>query len=270
MDISIIIVNYKSKGFVSNCIKSIIEANFDLGERKLLYEIIVVDNNSEDGIGDILAWQSPEVKFIQNEKNLGMGAGNNTGIKKAQGDYIVVMNPDTIAMPDTFISLFKYMEANLEVGVVGPKQLNPDKSVQHSCYRWYGFLTPIFRRTPLGKLKFAQKDLDRFLMNDFACDKIKKVNWLLGSFLFCRKEALNEAGLFDERFFLYFEDTDLCRRFWQRGWKVVYNPEANIIHNHNRQSAKVAWYKFFTSRTTRQHIISWVKYLFKWGITHNI
>jgi len=265
MDISIVIVNYKSKGFTSNCIKSISEANFDLGGRKLSYEIIVVDNGSDDGIGDILAWQNPEVKFIQNEKNLGMGAGNNSGMKKAQGDYVVVMNPDTIAMPDTFVALYEFMEANPEVGVAGPKQLNPDRSIQHSCYRWHGLFTPMYRRTPAGGFGFAQRDLDRFLMKDFDCNNIKEVDWLLGSFLFCRKKALDEVGFFDERFFLYFEDTDFCRRFWKKGWKVVYNPETKIIHNHSRQSAKVAWYKFFTSVAARHHIISWVKYLLKWG-----
>jgi len=266
MDISIVIVNYKTKGFTLNCIKSISEANFDLPEKKLSYEIIVVDNKSDDGVGDILSWQNPNIIFIQNESNLGMGGGNNTGFKRAKGDYIVVMNPDTIAMPDTFTNLYRYMEANPEVGIVGPKQLNPDKSVQNSCYRWHKFLTPMYRRTPLGDFGFAQKDIDRYLMKDFDCSTVKEVDWLLGSFLFCRKEALDQVGWFDERFFLYFEDTDLCRRFWKAGWKVVYNPEVEIIHNHNRQSAKVAWYKFFTSVTAREHVVSWIKYFLKWGL----
>lgn len=265
MDLSIILVNYKQKDFTMNCIKSIKEANFQLPDKKLSYEIIVVDNNSEDGVGEVLSWQNPEVKFFQNKKNLGMGRANNIGIKEAVGDYVVIMNPDTIAMPDTFYKLYQYMEQNHEVGVIGPKQFNMDKSVQNSCYRWYGLFTPMYRRTPIGGFAFAQKDLNRFLMKDFDCNKILEVDWLLGSFLFCRKEALNEVGLFDERFFLYFEDTDFCRRFWKKGWKVVYNPETKIIHNHSRHSAKVAWYKFFTNVAARHHIISWVKYLLKWG-----
>jgi len=263
MDISIIIVNYKSKGLALNCVKSILEADFG----DLRYEIIVVDNNSGDALGEILAWQYPQVKFIQNKKNLGMGAGNNVGIKKAQGDYVVVMNPDTLAFKDTFTRLFDYMEINKEVGVVGPRQLNPDKTIQDSCYCWPSLLTPIYRRTPLGNFKFAQKDIDRYLMKDFDHKRESEVDWLLGSFLFCRKEALDQAGLFDERFFLYFEDTDLCQRFWQKGRKVIYYPQSQIIHNHVRASAEEPWYKFFWNRAARHHVISWIKYLNKWGIT---
>jgi len=261
MDISIIILNYKSRGLVLNCIKSIKEADFS----GLKYEIIVVDNNSEDSLSEILAWQYSEVKFIQNKYNLGMGGGNNVGIKVAKGKYIVIMNPDTIAFVDTFKKIHEFMELNSEVGLAGPKQFYPDKTVQASCYRWYKLLTPIYRRTFLGKLKFGKKDLSRFLMKDFDHNSSQEVDWLLGSFLFCRTKALEKVGRFDERFFLYFEDTDLCRRFWQKDWKVVYFPESKLIHNHIRKSAETPWYKFFWNKAARHHIISWFKYLKKWG-----
>lgn len=259
MNISIVIVNYRSKGLTLNCIKSIKEADWT----GLSYEIIVVDNNSFDHVGDILAWQYPEVKFIQADDNIGMGAGNNLGIAKAQGKYIVVMNPDTIAMSDTFKKLYDYMEANKQVGVVGPKQFNPDKTVQVSCYRWHGILTPIWRRTFLG-VRFGVQDMKRFMMSDFDRQSIREVDWLLGSFLFMRATALKQIGGFDERFFLYFEDTDLCRRFHKKNWGVVFNPGASIIHNHGRASARTPWYRFFTSPTTRAHVASWIRYLLKW------
>ncbi len=260
MDISIIILNYKSKGDTLNCLKSIYEADFNGLQR----EIIVVDNASGDYLGDILAWQWPEIKFIQNKENIGFGAGNNVGLRVAQGKYLVIMNPDTIAFRDTFRKLYDYMEVNPEVGVVGPQQLNPDKTIQNSCYRWHNLLTPLYRRTPLGRTKQGQKDLERFLMKDFDHQSEREVDWLLGSFLFIRAKALKEVGLFDERFFLYFEDTDLCRRFHRAGWKVVYWPKAKIIHNHYRLSAQLPWYKFFLNPAARHHIISWLKYLWKW------
>ena len=260
MDISIIILNYKSKGLALNCVKSIKEADFG----NLKYEIILVDNNSGDSIGEILSWQYPDIKFIQNKMNSGMGAGNNIGIKKAQGKYIVAMNPDTLAFHNTFKKLYGYMEANSEVGIAGPLQYNPNKTIQDSCYRWHSLFTPLYRRTPIGKFKFAQKDLARFLMKDFDHQSARKVDWLLGSFLFCRAKALEQVGLFDERFFLYFEDTDLCQRFWRKNWRVIYYPEAKIIHNHIRQSAQDPWYKFLFNKATRCHIASWVKYLRKW------
>ncbi len=264
MDISIVILNYKSKGFTLNCIKSIKEADFGI----LKYEIIVVDNNSDDAIGEILSWQYPEIKFIQNKDNLGMGGGNNIGIRQAVGNYVVIMNPDTIAFKDTFQILYDYMEANKDVGVVGPRQYNPDKTIQDSCYRWFNFLTPVFRRTPLGKISWGKKDNDRVLMKDFKHDKIIKVDWLLGSFLFCRHEALKQVGSFDERYFMYFEDTDLSRRFWQKNWKVVYDPEAKIIHNHSRKSAETSWYLALSNPASRHHIVSWLKYFKKWGIAN--
>ncbi len=264
MDISIIILNYKAKGDTLNCLQSIYEADFG----RLKYEVIVVDNNSGDSLGDILAWQYPRVKFIQNGKNVGMGAGNNVGLRAAVGKYLVVMNPDTIAFADTFRKLYDYMEAEPKVGVVGPQQLNPDQTIQSSCYRWYGFLTPLYRRTPLGRLAAGRRDLDRFLMKDFDHASTRQVDWLLGSFLFMRGSALKQVGFFDERFFLYFEDIDLCRRFHQAGWQVVYYPEAKIIHNHSRQSAQVVWYKFFLNPATRYHIASWLKYLWKWRGIH--
>ena len=261
-NISIVILNYKSKGFTLNCIKSIKEADF----KDLKYEIIVVDNNSGDSIGEILGWQYPDVIFVQNKENLGHGAGNNVGIKRANGRYISITNADTIVLPNAFNKLYKYMEENKDVGIVGPQQLNTNKTIQDSCYRWYSLLPPIYRRTPLGKLKFAKKNLDKFLMKDFDHRQEKEVDWLLGSFLFCRAKALDEVGLFDERFFLYFEDTDLCRRFWEKNWKIVYNPEAKIIHNHARASAQDPWYKLLFNKVARYHIVSWVKYLKKWGV----
>jgi len=261
MDISIVIVNYKNKGLTLNCIKSIGESVFN----NLKHEIIVVDNDSDDNIGQILAWQYPQVIFIQNKKNSGMGSGNNLGIKKATGKYLVIMNPDTLAFPNTFTKLFEFMENNPTVGVVGPKQYNPDKSIQDSCYRWHSLLTPFFRRTFLGRLKIANLEIKRYLMRDYNKKTPRDVDWLLGSCLFIRTSALKQIGLFDERFFLYFEDTDLCRRFWQKNWRVVYNPEVEIIHNHNRESARQPWYTWFMNQASRQHLKSWWRYVLKWG-----
>ena len=259
MDISIVIVNYKSKDLTLNCIRSIKQADWP----GLDYEIIVVDNYSADLASRDLE-PFGEIKFVMNGQNMGYGAANNQGISRAQGKYIVIMNPDTSAAKDAFIKLFYFMEDHPRVGVAGPKQFNLDGTVQETCFRWPGLLTPLYRRTPLGKIGLAKRDLDRFLYKDYNKDKIGEVDWLLGSFLFCRAEALRQVGAFDERFFLYFEDIDLCRRFWRGGWQVIYNPDAAITHNHARQSAKTPWYKFFKSLAAWRHLASWIKYLWKW------
>jgi len=260
IDISIVIVNYKSKDLTLNCIKSIKDADWP----GLDYEIIVVDNYSDDLSSDDLK-KYGEIKYMMNGQNMGYGAANNQGIKEAQGKYIVIMNPDTQAQKDVFIKLFNFLESNPKVGLVGPKQYSLDGTAQDTCFRWPRLLTPLYRRTPLGKIGSAKKDLDRFLYKDYNKDSLKEVDWLLGSFLFCRAEALRQAGVFDKKFFLYFEDTDLCRRFWRHGWKVVYNPAARIIHNHKRQSALTPWYKFFTNKAAWHHLASWLRYLKKWG-----
>lgn len=264
IDISIIIVNYKSKDLTLNCIKSIKAAQFIINEKRLKYEIIVIDNNSEDGIGKIIS--KYDVIFIQNIKNIGMGKANNIGFKIAKGKFIVVINPDILVNKDTFTKLYEFMEENINVGIVGPKQLSKDNKIQNTCFRNYKLLTPIFRRTFIGKFKFAKKDIQRFLMDDFNKKIIKEVQWVMGSFLFIRKRALKSVGFFDKRFFLYFEDTDLCRRFWKNNWKVVYFPKTKIIHYHKRESAKNPLYKFFLSKTLKYHIASWYKYFIKWGI----
>lgn len=262
MDISVIILNYKCKGDTLNCLKSLKES--ELGGLSL--ELIVVDNDSDDSLGDLIRWQFPDVVFIQNEKNLGMGAGNNKGLRSARGRYLVVANPDIVVFEDTLRVLYEYMEDHPDAGIVGPRQLNPDGSLQESCFRWPSALTPAWRRTPLGYLWFARRDLDRYLMRDWSHTTIREVDWLLGSFLFCRREALERAGWFDPRYFLYFEDTDLCHSVWQSGYRVIYHADTQIIHNHRRQSAAIAWYKFFFNKATRHHVRSWLKYLLKWGI----
>jgi len=259
MDISIVIVNYKSRDLTLNCLKAIRAADWP----GLDYEIIVIDNYSADLSSRDLE-PFGEIKFIMNGQNTGYGAANNQGIREARGDYVVIMNPDTVPAKDVFIKLFDFMENNPKVGAVGPKQFNLDNSIQDTCFRWPRLMTPLYRRTPLGKIGAAKKDIDRYLYRDFDKNSLREVNWLLGSFLFCRAESLRQVGVFDERFFLYFEDTDLCRRFWQGGWKVVYNPAVKILHNHKRQSARAPWYKFFTNKAAWHHLASWAKFLWKW------
>ncbi|MDO8592226.1 MAG: glycosyltransferase family 2 protein [bacterium] len=262
MNVSIIIVNYKSKDLTLNCIKSIRSANWS----GLTYEIIVVDNYSLDLSAEDLK-PFGDINFILNGKNLGMGAANNQGARAAQGKYIAIMNPDTAAAKDAFRRLYEFMEHNPRAGIAGPKQLNPNGSLQASCFRWPRLLTPLFRRTPLGASRPGKKDLDRFLYKDYNMNSASlEVDWLLGSFLFFRAEALRQVGMFDERFFLYFEDTDLCKRFWQAGWKVIYYPPAVIVHNHLRESARAPWYKFFTNKAAWHHLASWARYLWKWKL----
>ncbi len=258
MDLSIIILNYKSKEKTFRCIESL-KAD-DLSG--LVHEIIVIDNNSERDLQEELLSKYPTVNFIQSDKNLGMGGGNNLGIKHAQGDYVLILNPDVYVRPGAVKKLYNYINNLEDVGLVAPKLLNPDGSIQYSCFRDYKFLTPLYRRTFLGR--FKKKHLDNFLMKDFDRSEIRDVDWIMGSCLLAKRDVLLELNGFNEKFFMYFEDTDLCRRLRRKGYRVVFYPHAEAVHDHARDSAKQIWFLApFKNRLAREHIKSWLKYFLK-------
>ncbi len=265
MDLSVIIVNYKSKIKLAHCLESIFKSDFN----DIKFEIIVVENNSGDDLSD-LQTKDNNIRLITSPRNLGMGGGNNLGIKSALGEHILILNPDTVLRPDVCKKLLLYLRGNPLVGLVGPKLLYPDGTLQMSCSRFPNFFIPILRRTFLGS--YFKKIRDGFTMSDFDHNTISEVDWLMGSCVMFRKEQLDIDGKkfnphFDERYFMYFEDTDLGMTFKNRGLKVVYNPEAIVIHNHARESAQHPWYiAIFKDKITWVHISSWFKYFIKWGL----
>lgn len=260
MDISIIILNYKTKGLVKNCIRSIQDSDMPY----LNYEIIVVDNNSGDNIKEVLEQNFYGIRFIQAGQNLGMGAGNNLGIKNAQGKYVAIINPDIMVTGDSFKKLYYFMESNPKIGLAGPKLINPDGSLQYTCCRFPTFGIPIYRRTPLNRLTAIQRKIDLYLTKDCNYEQIRKTDWIFGACLFIRREILDKVGLFDERFFLGFEDTDLCKRIWQGGYEVWYYPQSALIHYPHRFSGESNWLTGVFNKNVRIHIRSWVRYFWKY------
>ena len=262
MDVSIIIVNYRSREKTLACLRSLREENFE----GISHETIVVDNGSEDeSLESAVREVCPEAIVVASEKNLGMGAGNNLGFQRASGEFLLILNPDTLVRRGTVGVLFQFLRDREDVGIAGPKLLNPDGSLQYSCLRFPKFWTPILRRTFLGR--FAAPHLARYLMADFDHENTRDVDWMIGSCLMIRADFFRKAGGFDERFFMYFEDTDLCRRAWRAGYRVVYFPEAVVTHDHARGSARERWYVApFTSRLAREHIRSWMQYFLKWRV----
>jgi len=265
MDLSIIIVNYKSKQKLETCVNSILKAD----NKGIELEIIIVENNSGDDLSQFTQL-GDNIHLVLSQKNLGMGGGNNLGIKAAQGEYIFVLNPDTIIKDDAIAVLYSYLLEHDGIGIVGPKLLNPDDTLQLSCSRFPKFYMPFLRRTFLGK--YFPELRDDFQMTSFDHNTIKEVDWLMGSALMFKRRIACAGGQvweprFDELYFMYFEDIDLCRTSWKKGFKVIYNPKAVLIHDHARQSAKYPWYlAIFLDRLARRHIASWLKYTAKWGI----
>lgn len=260
MDISIIIVNYKSQEKLKNCLLSI--KNADMGN--ISFEVIVVENNSGDDIYNLIN-DYKFAKLVKSEKNLGMGGGNNLGIKYSKGKYILISNPDIVFKKESIINLYNFLKDNNEVALVGPKLLNPDKSLQYSCARFPKIYTPLLRRTAIGN--FFPNYLNKYFLKHENYDKIKEVDWLLGACFLVRRDEmfLKENKLFDERYFMYFEDVDLCRRIKKSKKKTIYLPKSIAIHDHLRSSAKMPWYlAIFRDKLARQHILSWWRYFLKW------
>jgi len=269
MDLSIIIVNYKSKHKLDVCLESIKASN--LGG--FSYETVVIENNS----GEDLSYLNnlyPDLRLIVSSKNLGMGGGNNLGIKEAKGDYVLILNPDTVLKSDAIYILLKYLKENQQVGLVGPQLLNSDGSLQLSCSRFPSFFIPVLRRTFLGE--YFKNIRERFTMSEINHDEIQPVDWLMGSCLMFKKKLPLADGTvchprFDDRYFMYFEDTDLCKTIINNGYQVIYNPRAVVVHDHARESAKNPWYvAILKDKITWIHISSWLKYFLKWGFLSGV
>jgi len=258
MDLSIVILNYKTRGLVKELLKNFQELNLSYDQ-----EIIVVDNGSYDGIKETLA-NFPPVKFIQSQSNRGYAAGNNLGIRVAQGKYILICNPDLAILSDALGQLYRYMEEHPAVALAGPRLINADKSVQPSCTRFPDWRLPLYRRTILANTKKGQAWLNHYLMDDIDHYRNQYVPALFGACLIVRRSALDKVGLLDERYFMYMEDLDWSRRFWAAGYKVAYVGQAEIIHLHRRESISGSLWQTVFNKSARYHIISFIKYLWKY------
>lgn len=258
MKLSIIIVNYKTAPLTAALVESLLRQELPKGT-----EIIVVDNDSRDDSVSFLRSDFPEITVIDNKENVGLAAGVNTGIEAAKGQYYLILNPDMVALPGSVTTLVDFMDSNPEVGMAGGKLISPNGKLQYSCYRFYKPMTIVYRRSFLGKTKAGKADIARFLMKDFDHATIKDVDWLMGACLIVRSSVVKKIGGMDERYFLYFEDVDWCRRVWEGGARVTYVPQAQFSHFHQRSSEGSSLIRILTHRPTREHITSAIKYFWK-------
>jgi len=260
MNLSIIILTYKSKNLIRFSLKDLFASQ--LPEQT---EVIVVDNDSQDGIEQMIKEEYPQVKFIQTGKNLGFASGNNVGIRAAQGKYILIMNPDIFVQDTSVMKLYNCIREHehQDIGLIAPRLNNPNGSLQHTSYCFHKWSTPVFRRTFLGKTNLGKKHLKKFLLDDWDHSSTRAVDWVQGSCFIISKQLLEQIRYFDNRYFMYVEDMDLCRKIKLAGKKVVYYPKSQVIHLHRRESAEGSWHQVFTNKLTREHIKSWVKYMWK-------
>jgi GT2 family glycosyltransferase/lipopolysaccharide/colanic/teichoic acid biosynthesis glycosyltransferase len=253
LPVSVIVVTYNSMAVIGDCLRS-------LAGGAEVEEVLVVDNASDDGGPEWIEREFPWVRVLRNERNVGYARGVNRGLREAKGRHGLVINPDVRVRPGAIAALCRRLEEDPSAGIVGPKLLNPDGSLQYSCRRFYTPATFIARRTFLGRL-LRLGAVDRaHLMVDADHDRTMSVDWLIGAAMLVRREALDDVGPMDERFFLYFEDVDWCYRMEKRGWRVLYHPEAVMVHQHQRESARKP-----LGRSLRSHLASWIRFYEKWS-----
>lgn len=226
VDISIVIVNYNVRDYLNDCLKSIYQSKTNLN-----FEVIIVDNNSNDNSCTYLKPHFPQAKFIELNENLGFAKANNLGFKQASGKYVLILNPDTIVSTDTLQTMYDFMEEHTEVTLAGCKVLNPDGTFQLPCRR--GFPTPwtaFSKLFGLQKLFPKSKLFAKYNQTFRSIDETYYVDAVMGAFMFARLDKILEIGGFEEKFFMYGEDLDLCYRIYQNNGKVAYFHQTSIIH----------------------------------------
>ncbi len=248
-DLSVVIVNWNTRQMVLDCIGSIYQT---AGESRV--QVILVDNASEDGSVEAVRQRFPSVVIVENRENLGFARGNNVGIALAEGRYVCLVNSDVVILDDCLQILTTYMDAHPDVGIIGPKLLWKDRTVQWSCRKfpslWNTFCPAVGLTQLFGGVSFLSGEH----MGYFRHDSIRAVDVLVGAFLMVRREALEQVGSMDESFFMYSEEVDWCRRFRDAGWKIFFHPEARVIHYGGGSSSKAP------TRFYREYCLSTLRY----------
>ncbi len=225
MDVSVVIVNYNTKKLIIDCINSIIEKTKDIK-----YEIIVVDNNSTDNSVEEISKKYPNIKIVENKENIGFGLANNEGFKVAAGTYLFCLNPDTKLINNALKILYDFMESNEDCAACGGNLYDEKLNPVHSFGYGDDTTTLLFRRTLMKffwlkeyiYIKKYEKNIDR--------TKIQEVNHITGADLMLRKSVIDKVGAFSDKFFMYFEETELEKRLKRAGYKIYFVPNSKIIH----------------------------------------
>ncbi len=232
--LSICIVNWNTRELLRACLRSIYQHPPDEP-----FEVIVVDNASSDGSAAMVQAEFPQVVLIANAENRGYAAGNNQAMRRAQGEFILLLNPDTEVQAGTLPTALRFLRAHPEVGAIGAKQLLPDGQVQPSVR---GFPTPrnlLFEVLGLARLFPRSRLLAAYRMRWFHYDRASPVDQPMGTFLMVRRAVIEQVGLMDESFPLFFNDVDWCYRIWQAGWQIWFVPEVVILHHGGASTRQV-------------------------------
>ncbi len=233
LDLSIIIVSWNVRDLLHRCLSSVEDSRGGLA-----LETIVVDSNSTDGSGEMVAAEFPAVRLVRPGTNVGFSRGNNLGLGLSSGRYALLLNPDTQLLDWALPEIVAYMDAHPDLGVLGPQLLYPDGRVQSSRRRFPTLGTAFFESTWLQSAA-PRSILGRYYMMDQPSDAVCEVDWVVGACLAVRREAFEDVGLLDEGYFMYSEEMEWQRRMKDAGWRVVYFPGARVIHHEGKSSEQV-------------------------------
>ena len=220
--------------------------------------VTVVDNASSDGSPEHVEEHFPNVTLIRNQTNLGFAKASNIGMYQSSGRYICLVNSDVVVQEDCLDTLRNYMDENPRIGIIGPKILNSDGTLQPTCRQFPTLWNSFCRATGLDTIFPRSKLFSQQFMTFWTHDRTLQVDYLSGCLVMVRREALNEVGLLDEEFFFYAEDKDWCKRFWDNGWEVVYLPHVEAVHRLYGSSDKRP-VKFYIQEV-RANLQYWLKH----------
>ncbi|MBI2861259.1 MAG: glycosyltransferase family 2 protein [Chloroflexi bacterium] len=235
-DLTIAIVSWNVAPLLERCLRSIETALHQGSGAALRAEVIVVDNASADGSAQLVAAKFPWVQLLGNSTNVGFARACNQAIRVSNSRYIMVLNSDTEIIGDALVTMISYMDRHPQVGVLGPQLLDNDGTALPSRRRFPTLATAFIESTPLQRLFSRHLLLQRYYVADQPAHVVQEIDWLAGACLLARREAIDQVGPMDERFFLYSEELDWCRRMKTAEWKVVYFPEASVLHHEGKSA----------------------------------
>lgn len=227
--LSIILVSWNTRDLLADCLTSVYAY-----PPQDVFEVLVVDNASSDGSAAMVKAQFPQVRLIESEKNVGFAQGNNLAVPLCQGEYVLLLNPDTVVKPEALQELVRFMDAHPEAGAAGSRLLNPDESLQPSCHPAPTLSRELWRLFHLDVLR----PYGAYHMSKWDMGQPREVDVIQGASFMLRKTALDKIGFLDGRYFMYSEEVDLCYRLQKAGWKLFYVPASRVIH-YGGQSTKL-------------------------------
>ncbi len=273
--ISVIIVSWNTKDLLRDCLRSLF---VELERTAIPAEVIVVDNHSADGSAEMVQVEFPQVTLFANRDNKGFGRANNQAFAVAKGELLLLLNPDTKVLPGALSELASFIQKHPQAGIIAPQLRNADGTIQRSCRAFPTLAGMFYELSGLSRLFPNVQRFREYKMLDFDHASTRPVDQPEGACLLIRREALDQIGMFDEQFFMLFEEVDLCYRAKQAGWEIWFDADAQIVHHYGQSIKQVkarmivsshkGMYRYWAKHHTRWYhgMIKPALWLGLWGL----